>query len=39
LSIRHEVTLHYVIDQSMISNSDMKNILGGEEKQNSLGST
>ena len=33
------VTLHYVIDQSMISISDMKKILGGEDKQNSLGST
>ena len=30
---------HYVIDQSMISISDMKKILGGEAKQNPWDST
>jgi hypothetical protein len=33
------VTSHYVIDQSMISNSEMKKTFGGEAKQNPPDST
>ena len=34
--IQSRVTSHYVIDQSMISISEMKKIRGGECKQNPL---
>jgi hypothetical protein len=33
------VTVHYVIDQAMISNCDVEKMLGGDTKYNPLDST